>query len=83
MDKQIKQIINAHKYRQNAKVFVGNLNPETGDQELRLNFDRFGKIVSIDRRADGDYMLVEYEEPESADKAISEMDKIVIDDCSL
>ena len=64
-------------------MFVGNLNPETEDQELRLNFDRFGKIVSIDRRTDGDYMLIEYDEAESANKAISEMDKIVIDDCSL
>ncbi len=62
---------------------MGNLNPETEDQELRLNFDRFGKIVTIDRRADGDYMLIEYEEAESASKAIGEMDKIVIDDCSL
>jgi RNA recognition motif-containing protein len=40
-------------------VFVGNLNPETEDQELRLNFDRFGKIVSIDRRTDEDCMLFE------------------------
>ena len=64
-------------------MFVGNLNPETGDQELRLNFDRFGKIVSIDRRTDCDYMLIEYDEAESASKAISEMEKIVIDDCSL
>ena len=62
---------------------MGNLNPETTEKELRQNFDRFGTILSVDRRVEGDFMLIEYELAESANKAITEMDKIVIDDYPL
>ena len=81
VDNHIKQLLHARKHPPNSRVFVGNLNPETTDDELRLNFERFGVIRGVDRRSD--FMLVEYEKEESAEKAIGEMDQIVIDDYPL
>ena len=68
---------------QNSKIFVANFNPETSDEELRANFERFGKISYIDRRADKDYLIIEYEDAESSRQAIAEMDAIVINDCKV
>ena len=83
MDKEIKQILNADKYRPNNKIFVGNLNPESQDDELHLNFERFGSIKLMDRKKSKEYMIIEYDDHESAQKAVQEMDKIVIDDCEI
>jgi RNA recognition motif-containing protein len=83
MEKQIKQIINAHKYYQNCKIFVGNINPETSDEDVRSNFMRFGEITLIDRKPSKDYLIIEYADHLSAKKAVEEMDRIMIDDWEL
>jgi RNA recognition motif-containing protein len=83
MEKQIKQIINAHKYYQNSKIFVGNINPETSDEDVRSNFLRFGEITLIDRKPAKDYLIIEYADHVAAKKAVEEMDRIVIDDWEL
>ena len=66
MEKQIKQIINGYKGKPNTKIFVGNLNPETTDEEIKSNFMRFGKICSLERKQDKDYLILEFEFAESA-----------------
>ena len=66
MEEQIKNIINGNKYKPNTKLFVGNLNPETSDDDIQLNFSRFGKISMMDRKGSKDYVILEYEDAEAA-----------------
>jgi RNA recognition motif-containing protein len=66
MEKQIKQIINAYKFKPVTKLFVGNLNPETTDDEVRQNFERFGTIKEILRKDNSDYLILDFEGAEAA-----------------
>jgi RNA recognition motif-containing protein len=59
------------------------LNPETSDEDVKLNFTRFGDISAIDRKPNKDYLIIEFVDHESAKKAVEEMDRIVIDEWEL
>ncbi|MFW5996563.1 MAG: RNA recognition motif domain-containing protein [Verrucomicrobiota bacterium] len=62
------------------KLFVGNLNWETKDEELRSAFEPFGEIVEakvISDRHTGrsrGFGFVTFEQEEDAQKAIEELD---------
>jgi RNA recognition motif-containing protein len=59
------------------------LNPETTDNDVRLNFSRFGEVISMDRKPLKDYLIIEFDDHEAAKKAVKEMDRIVIDEWEL
>ena len=59
------------------------MNPETSDEDVKLNFTRFGDISAIDRKPKKDYLIIEFVDHESAKKAVEEMDRIVIDEWEL
>ncbi|CDW79794.1 peptidyl-prolyl cis-trans [Stylonychia lemnae] len=83
MEQQIiREIIISEKKSPNKKIFVGNLNPETSDDDVKLNFQRFGEITAFERKK-ADYALLEFKEYENAIEAVQEMDRIMIDDSQL
>ena len=75
--------MNAEKHKPNTKIFVGNLNPETSNEDILSNFQRFGTILGIDRKKEKEYALIEFDNQDSAYNAINEMDKIEIDDTEI
>mmetsp|Transcript_29858 Transcript_29858/g.48626 ORF Transcript_29858/g.48626 Transcript_29858/m.48626 type:complete len:476 (-) Transcript_29858:678-2105(-) len=67
-------------------LFVCRLNPITEDEDLRIIFQRFGRIQSCEVIKDwktGDslqYAFIEYERVEDGEKAYVEMENVLIDD---
>ncbi|EDQ90496.1 uncharacterized protein MONBRDRAFT_16038 [Monosiga brevicollis MX1] len=67
-------------------LFVCKLNAVTTDEDLRLIFARFGKILSCEIIRDwksGDslqYAFIEFENAEDAEEAYFKMDNVLIDD---
>eukprot|EP00347_Sterkiella_histriomuscorum_P010090 403338714 len=42
----VRQLIISEKRQPNKKVYIGNINPETTDEDLRLTFVRFGELTN-------------------------------------
>lgn len=67
-------------------LFVAKLNPVTADEDLKLIFGRFGKILSCEVIRDaktGDslqYAFIEYDEKASCEAAFFKMQGVLIDD---
>ena len=67
-------------------LFVCKLNPVTSDEDLEINFSRFGKVTSCDVIRDyktGDslcFAFVTFETKEQAEAAYFKMDNVLIDD---
>ncbi|XP_014667873.1 PREDICTED: peptidyl-prolyl cis-trans isomerase-like 4 [Priapulus caudatus] len=67
-------------------LFVCKLNPVTTDEDLEIIFSRFGKIGSCEVIRDHktgeslQYAFIEFEEPESCERAYFKMDNVLIDD---
>lgn len=59
------------------KIYVGNLNHETTEPQLREHFEKFGEVSSLDIVTDKDsgkpkgFAFVEMHSDENAQKAIS------------
>lgn len=67
-------------------LFVCKLNPITKDDDLKIIFSRFGKIISCDIIRDnktGDslqYAFIEFDNKKSCENAYFKMDQVLIDD---
>eukprot|EP00111_Clytia_hemisphaerica_P024163 TCONS_00071218-protein len=67
-------------------LFVCKLNPVTNEDDLKIIFSRFGKILSCeiikDKKTEDSlcYGFVEFKEIESCEKAYFKMDNVLIDD---
>lgn len=67
-------------------LFVCKLNPVTEDEDLRMIFSRFGKILSCEVIRDkktGDslqYAFIEFDQQESCEQAYFKMQDVLIDD---
>ena len=59
MGDQIKEILRNEQRKPNKRIFVGNLNPETPDDEVRENFQRFGDITYFERKK-LEYAILEF-----------------------
>uniref|UniRef100_K3WQS6 RRM domain-containing protein n=1 Tax=Globisporangium ultimum (strain ATCC 200006 / CBS 805.95 / DAOM BR144) TaxID=431595 RepID=K3WQS6_GLOUD len=59
-----------------ARVFVGNLPPDTREQDLEKKFDKFGRIRSIQIKfpqRPPAFAFIEYEDERDADDAVREL----------
>ena len=83
-DRALKAIVNERKNRKEREVFVGGLDRDAAEEDVRKVFEKMGEIVEIrlhkssSTNKNKGYAFVEYAKKESARRALAEMKNPVV-----